>query len=304
MDLTNLEVFLTVLLAAAATLGYLFARRARAGRNNLDFRSHGELRRAQQVAAELEKIAWNVRKGLARHHAALTRFKEQISRLSACDREAAWKGLCREADQVLKPTLRLAAQMAGAYDEIRQQTANLTAFTEVRSDPLTGLQNRRGLDDALAAQFALMCRYGTPFSVAILDIDHFKQINDREGHLHGDRILRRLAHVLQQSVRETDVVARYGGEEFVVVMPQTALEGVCIFAERLRQKVEQETTVTLSGGVAVALDGDSAETLLARADAALYSAKSAGRNCIHRHNGHQAEPAVEAAPSLGAPAGI
>lgn len=303
MDLTNLHLYLAVLLAAAATLGYLFGLRGRAGRHGLNLRSHAELRRAAKVAAELERIVWNVRRGIARHHASLTRFKEEISRLGASDREAAWRGLCREADQVLKPTLRLAAQLAGAYDEIRQQTANLMSFTEVRSDPLTGLQNRRGLDDALAAQFALMSRYGTPFSVAILDIDHFKQINDREGHLHGDRILRSLAHLLQESVRETDIVARYGGEEFVVVMPQTDLEGVCIFAERLRRKVERETSVTLSGGVAVALDGDSAETLLARADAALYAAKTAGRNCIYRHNGHQAEPAVEVAPQLPAPAG-
>ncbi len=302
MDLANLQLPLTVLLAAAATLGYLLGRAARASRGRLPPQTHGELRRAQQVAAELERIAWEVRKAITRHHACLTRFKEVLSRLAACEREEAWKGLCREADEVLKPTLRLAAQMAHAYDEIRQQTANLMAFTEVRSDPLTGLQNRRGLDDALAAQFALMSRYGTPFSVAILDIDRFKQINDREGHLHGDRILRRLSRLLQESVRETDVVARYGGEEFVVVMPQTDLEGVCAFADRLRQKAEPETSVTISGGVTVALDGDSAETLLARADAALYGAKTAGRNCVYRHNGHQTEPAVEAAPRLPAPA--
>jgi len=300
MELTNIQIPLTVLLAAAATLGYLFGRRSRAGADDILKRSYGELRRAKQVAAELEKIAWGVRKGIARHHACLTRFKEQLSRLAAHDQETAWKGLCREAQHVLKPTLQLAAQMANAYDEIRQQTANLMAFTEVRSDPLTGLQNRRGLDDALATQFALMSRYRTPFSVAILDIDHFKQINDREGHLHGDRILRDLARVLQELVRETDVVARYGGEEFVVVMPQTDLEGVCVFAERLRHQVEQGTAVTISGGVSVALDGDSAETLLARADAALYSAKSAGRNCIYRHNGQQTEPAVETEPEPAA----
>ena len=107
-------------------------------------------------------------------------------------------------------------------------------FTEVRTDPLTGLNNRRGLDDALAAQLALMGRYHSPFSLAMFDIDHFKQVNDREGHLHGDRILQELSQLLEECVRETDLVARYGGEEFVVVMPQTDLAGACMLSERLR----------------------------------------------------------------------
>jgi len=256
------------------------------------------------VAAELEKIAWSVRQGIAGHQACLARFKEQIGRLAHCDQQSACKQLCREAEELLRPTLRLAAQLANAYDEIRQQTAYLMAFTEVRTDPLTGLQNRRGLDEALASQFALLHRYGTPFSVAIFDIDHFKQINDRDGHLHGDRILRRLARLLEESVRETDVVARYGGEEFVVVMPQTDLEGVCVFAERLRRKAEQQSSVTISGGVATVLDGDTPDTLLARADAALYGAKTAGRNCIWRHNGHETEPAIESASQSPTPAEV
>jgi diguanylate cyclase len=216
-----------------------------------------------------------------------------VGKLSDRQQETAWKGLCREAEEVLKPTLHLAAQVAAAYDEIRQQSAHLMTFTEVRTDPLTGVNNRRGLDDALGGQFAMMNRYGTHFSVAMFDIDHFKETNDREGHLQGDRLLQDLARLLDETVRETDVVARYGGEEFVVVMPQTDLEGVCIFAERLRSKVAQELPLTISGGVAQALDGDTQDSLLARADSALYEAKAAGRNRVYRHDGEQMESVVE-----------
>jgi diguanylate cyclase (GGDEF)-like protein len=166
-------------------------------------------------------------------------------------------------------------------------------FTEVRTDPLTGVSNRRGLDDALAAQFAMKSRYESIFSVAMLDIDHFKQFNDREGHLRGDRILQDLARLLDDSARETDIVARYGGEEFVIIMPQTDLLGACVFADRFRQKVERELDLTVSIGVASAVDGDTPHSLLARADAALYSAKENGRNCAHRHDGEQTEPIVE-----------
>jgi diguanylate cyclase (GGDEF)-like protein len=94
---------------------------------------------------------------------------------------------------------------------------------------------------------------------------------------------------LDESVRETDYVARYGGEEFVVVMPQTGLDGAGVLAERLRSQVEAELPIRVSGGIASVRDDDNTDTLLARADAALYSAKSAGRNCIFRHTGVEAE---------------
>jgi diguanylate cyclase (GGDEF)-like protein len=134
-----------------------------------------------------------------------------------------------------------------------------------------------------------MNRYGTRFSIAMFDIDRFKQINDVQGHLFGDQILTQLARMIDESVRETDVVARFGGEEFLVVMPETDLEGATKFADRLRQQIAQEMPLTVSGGVAEGMDGDSHESLVARADTALYAAKSAGRNCIFRHTGETAE---------------
>jgi len=259
------------------------------------------LKRAQAVGAELEKIAWTIRQSLAKHHASVTRFKDRVSRLSDQQQEAAWKELCREAEDILKPTLQLATQIANAYDEIRQQSANLMTFTEVRTDPLTGVNNRRGLDDALSAQFALRTRYNAIFAVAMFDIDHFKQVNDQQGHLHGDRVLQELARLLDGAIRETDLIARYGGEEFVVVMPHTDMAGACIFAERLRAQVESQLSITVSGGVAAAQEGDTQEALIARVDTALYSAKSAGRNRVFCHTGEGTDAvAVEKEAAVGA----
>ncbi len=244
-------------------------------------RSRRDLRRAQAVATELEKIAWTVRQSLAKHHTSVSRFKRRVCELNEEQQETAWKDLCREAEEILKPTLQLATQIANAYDEIRQQSSNLMTFTEVRTDPLTSVNNRRGLDDALSSQFALMARYQAPFSIALFDIDHFKQVNDQLGHVHGDRVLQDLAHLFDDSIRETDIVARYGGEEFVIVMPHTELTGAGVISERLRAKVEKQLAVTVSGGVTEAREGETQEALIARADAALYRAKLAGRNRVY-----------------------
>ncbi len=289
MDLLGLEIPLTVALAAVATLGYLVGRRSNHARDDVAVRSRRELDRAWAVARELERIAGMVRKSLARHHASVSKFKQRVGELDAQGREAAWMELCREAEEMLAPTLRLANQISNAYDMIRQQTNHLMTFTEVRTDPLTGVCNRRGLDDALATQFAMQERYEIKFSVAILDLDHFKRINDKRGHLEGDRLLQQVARLLDDTARQTDVVARYGGDEFVVVMPETDLEGASVFADRFRARIETDLAITASAGVASALDGDTSDSLLERADAALYAAKTEGRNCVLRHDGVQIE---------------
>jgi len=288
-NLLGIPVPILVALALVASIGYVFGRKSKRPVSDASGRSRRELRRAQLVAAELEKIAWDLRKALVRHHASVSKFRERVGRLNEHQQEAAWENLCREAEEILRPTLRLAAQISNAHDEIRQQSANLMTFTEIRTDPLTGVNNRRGMDDTLGIQVSLMNRYGTRFSVAMLDIDHFKQVNDVQGHLYGDQMLGQLARMIDESARETDVVARYGGEEFLVIMPETDLEGAALFADRLRDRIAKEMPITVSGGVAEALDGDSHESLLARADVALYGAKSAGRNCIFRHTGDGAE---------------
>jgi len=285
---------LPLALSLIAVLGYLVGRRSRARAMNEADKARRELRRAKLIAKELEQIAESVRKHLANHHLSVARFKDKVSNLTGNEQDAAWQELCAESEQILKPTLRLAEQIAQAYDEIRQQTNQLMTFSEVRTDPLTRVGNRRGLDETLDTLFSLMERYHEPFSLAIFDIDHFKQVNDKKGHLFGDRTLQAVARVIDDSVRDTDIVARYGGEEFVVVLPHTNLLEACHYAERVRASVEKELDITISGGVSMALDGDNAQSLLSRADAALYSGKAAGRNRIYRHTGAEIEPVDDA----------
>ena len=145
----------------------------------------------------------------------------------------------------------------------------------------------------LSTQFSLLKRYGTPFSLAIIDVDHFKNLNDEQGHQHGDQMLRDLTGLLTDTLRTVDILARYGGDELVVVMPQTDIAGATTLGERLRVKVEQGMPFTVSVGVASANDTDTPESLFKRTDAALYRAKSGGRNCTWCDHGETSDAALQ-----------
>ncbi|HEY0021905.1 MAG TPA: diguanylate cyclase [Longimicrobium sp.] len=171
-------------------------------------------------------------------------------------------------------------------DQLSAQAAELERQT--REDALTGLSNRRDLDDRLGAEWERARRFGRALSVAMVDVDHFKRVNDRFSHAAGDQVLRTVARILREHTRGVDVVARYGGEEFCLVMVETdpaAARGLC---ERLRAGVEAHPwsemrpglSVTISIGIAGHLEADAPEALLAIADARLYSAKHAGRNRV------------------------
>jgi two-component system, cell cycle response regulator len=152
-------------------------------------------------------------------------------------------------------------------------------------DALTRIFNRRKLEEILAEETARANRYAMPLAVIMLDIDHFKVINDTHGHDAGDAVLAELATRLGKAVRQVDRLARFGGEEFVVVAPGITLEAAVELAERLRLVVVDETfvgvgRVTVSLGVAEIAPGESAEAVLKRADEALYRAKAGGRNQV------------------------
>ncbi|MEU7874679.1 diguanylate cyclase [Dactylosporangium sp. NPDC049140] len=171
------------------------------------------------------------------------------------------------------------------------QAANDELKTLAVTDPLTGLANRRRLNETLDAEWRGSRRLGVPISVVLLDIDHFKKYNDHYGHLHGDECLRRVADAISRSVRGTDIVARFGGEEFAVVLPRTDSATAAGVAERIRTTVlalaeahcqTDLGIVSVSVGHATALPNrmDSHEHLIKLADAALYEAKRAGRNRV------------------------
>jgi diguanylate cyclase len=299
----SIEISTPLALAIMATLGYVFGTlRQRRKSNNTEvlLRLQKDLSRAKSAVHELGQVICAVSNSTSKHYSRLKKFQNRIARLRTHEGDAVWQDLCREVEEILAPTLQLVSEIASAQERIRYQTNYLMTFSEMRTDPLTGLGNRRALDHVLGMQHAILKRYGTPFSLAIIDIDHFKHINDQYGHQHGDQMLRDLAELLQGSLRTIDILARYGGDELVIVMPHTDITGAETLGERLRADVERQMPFTVSVGVASADDDDTPESLFKRADAALYQAKTSGRNRLSCSHGETSDAALhETALSTG-----
>lgn len=201
-----------------------------------------------------------------------------------------------------------AAHVKKLQDQLRLRNAELDLLS--RTDALTGLNNRRHLEWVLGHYHADSTRHQDPLSVLLLDIDHFKRVNDGYGHPAGDVVLAEFARRLQAELREGDVAGRWGGEEFLVVLPRTGRDGGVAVAERIRLAIAATPIlvdgvaipVTVSGGCALGPRLTAAD-LVGRADALLYTAKGAGRNQIATEPAEPAEPAtVAAAPTRGDPA--
>jgi diguanylate cyclase (GGDEF)-like protein len=174
--------------------------------------------------------------------------------------------------------------LASVGSQLGVAISNARLYQQTRSealhDTLTGLPNRRFMDQELKRAIALSVRHQTPLSLVMLDIDHFKRLNDTQGHTEGDRILALVAKTVARTFRSTDQLFRYGGEEFLALLPETDHDTACQAAERVRQAVERECGVTVSLGVAACRPSDDRESLVGRADQALYRAKHNGRNRV------------------------
>jgi diguanylate cyclase (GGDEF)-like protein len=194
-----------------------------------------------------------------------------------------YEQLNRELTAARRKAEELAHSLKQANDKLQRMAS---------VDELTGLYNRRYFDEFFTREFSRCRRYQRPMACVILDIDHFKRVNDTYGHLQGDSILRELGDRLQRLLRGSDVAVRYGGEEFVVLLPETGLYAARIAAEKIRRAVaaipfrykpNESLPITISLGVA-AFDGtrgaENPEELLKRADSHLYKAKGSGRNCV------------------------
>lgn len=191
-------------------------------------------------------------------------------------------------DQELEARLRVGRRIVGLQDNLISISETLRH--QACHDALTGIWNRRAILDFLERQLARARREGnSPVSVIVADIDHFKQVNDRHGHLAGDSVLRETAQTIRGSIRSYDGVGRYGGEEFVIVLPGCKLEDAAMRAEQIRGSlagrqvagVAAPLTISVSMGVACGGSPDDLNRLLAAADEALYKAKEAGRNRVH-----------------------
>lgn len=196
--------------------------------------------------------------------------------------------------RILEANRVLLKNFADAQTRLQEQTRQMESYmTMAHTDPLTHLANRRAFDHELGRRVAEWQRRKVPLSIAMLDLDRFKNLNDHHGHSIGDRILRGVAKVLSETVRGMDLVARYGGEEFAVILPGTTLNVGKVVLQRVCATVAAATfrtetadlRLTLSGGLAEAANGEETSSLVQRADSALYSSKEAGRNCMHFHDG-------------------
>lgn len=163
-----------------------------------------------------------------------------------------------------------------------------TAIIAATTDPLTGSGNRQALDNALKREIDLARRNDTPLSVVIFDFDHFKQLNDAHGHQCGDFVLKQVIQEVKRSIRKTDLLFRYGGEEFVLLLHKTSLENAAAVADKVRERIAQTRIhfknegidISVSMGAATLQENDIGNSLIERADNALYSAKNLGRNRV------------------------
>jgi diguanylate cyclase (GGDEF)-like protein len=156
---------------------------------------------------------------------------------------------------------------------------------QATTDPLTGLSNRLRFNEAMALEMSRSRRYGTPLSLVLYDIDHFKTVNDTHGHLTGDKVLVQISQFVAGQIRIADLLARWGGEEFAILLPEANIEMAGQFADKLRESIRQSHfdeagTLTCSFGIAEFEPTDTAKTLISRADKALYQAKINGRDRV------------------------
>jgi diguanylate cyclase len=203
--------------------------------------------------------------------------------------------IMRSRDDLLNQQ-RVATDTQQRMEKLQEELQQLSEV--VRIDQLTGVLNRRGMDEAFSTEIARYRRSGELLSIALLDIDNFKMLNDQHGHAAGDSALKHLAGVVKRAVRPTDIVTRMGGEEFVVILPNTNLEEAVVTMSRLQRALtkeyflgnNQKLLITFSAGVALFKTEDDVNSILARADQAMYLAKKRGKNRVMTEIDLQANP--------------
>lgn len=243
----------------------------------------------------IQKLATEVHEDVGRH---TTRVEEISGGLTTQPSDES-SAVLAAATKLLEANKQLQQDLASTKEELHAQRRELETFMhECRIDGLTGIANRRSFDQELSKRFQQWRSHGTPLSLVLIDVDHFKEFNDRHGHHAGDAVLSEVAEVLSENVRQMDLVARYGGEEFAAILPGTGLDEARRVAERMRGAIEQrafrygdtDLHVTVSAGAAEAALTNDREVLIKRADAALYAAKDAGRNSCFAHAGDACVP--------------
>jgi diguanylate cyclase len=233
------------------------------------------------------------------YHASFGAYSERISQASdISELSDVVQGLTSDVSSLRHALSSSHGELTEARNQAEQAEARIQQLEEelrqvstlVREDQLTGTLNRRGMDEAFERELARSERLQAPLSVGLLDIDHFKKLNDSLGHQAGDEALRHLARVVKHMLRPTDTLARYGGEEFLILLPNTAIDEAVEVLKRVQRELTRQffmhdnerVLITFSAGVAERQAEEPQAGLVARADAAMYRAKQAGRNRVER----------------------
>lgn len=295
-------IFTILFAGVCAYLGYLRGRHIAqaSASSNADNNPNGvapgsvesEREQVQSLLETIRELTNTMDDDVGRHS---TTLEAVMGALQSSDKQSA-SAIVEATGRLLDANQHLQADLASAKAEIAAQREQLGSMaTQALTDPLTGLDNRRSLDQELKRRVAQVKRHGGHVCFVMIDLDHFKKVNDRYGHLVGDELLRAVAGLLKRMMRDGDFVARYGGEEFACLLPNTSLEQAVIPAERIRCAVaaysmrvgSSNVSPTVSLGVSACLPDDTAEQFVKRADQALYAAKGMGRNCCAFHDGQR-----------------
>jgi diguanylate cyclase len=270
--------------------GY-FLSRSRPARS--DTRSAKADRQATlKVLVEILRSAEKMTNDVASHNTELQQTAHRVESLDAGgDMEAVKSALLAHMESLLKSNDHLQKELMCSRFQMEEQAEQIDhARREARTDTLTGVSNRKAVEERLHMFLAAWERDALPFALIMIDLDYFKRINDSHGHQAGDHVLTKVGGWLRAWTRGNDFIGRYGGDEFVVLLPNTNLDVGAKIAERLRSQAEStasrislrqdEVSVSFSIGVTAPRQGDTVESILARADQALYKSKHQGRNQV------------------------
>ncbi len=225
------------------------------------------------------------------YYRQVKRYAEQIRNTSSAD------DIIRILDIVLSETrgLRFSDEVFSAQEQVKCAEQKIESLKSelgqlrglVQTDQITGAFNRRGLDDIFKREAARADRNAQSLGVVLIDLDNFKQINDNFGHQYGDSVLINLVNIAKETLRPSDIVARFGGEEFVILLPDVEMEDALTIIQRLQNNLaknfsiqvdKQSMPVTFSAGIALRSFGEQQNSVISRADKALYQAKRTGKN--------------------------
>lgn len=270
-------------IVVGAYIGYSFALRRHS--SIITEERDKTLAALQHVLESAEELS----SGVDQHNSDLATVEHEVSEISDGGNYEHFKNvLLTQIAEVVESNRKLEDDLVYTKYRLEEQAQELDRTrVEARTDALSGVGNRKAFDEALQFMLSQMHRSHIKFALLLIDVDHFKWINDTHGHHSGDLVVQRLGETLQSCVRPTDCVARYGGDEFAILFPGVSLDVAEMVTHRMRERIAQtnfhgdneaKVAVTLSLGLAIAEPEDTTESVFRKADAALYRSKEAGRN--------------------------